>query len=512
MKTRWALSAASLAAAAVVWAQLRAGAEPIPTQADLEYSGRAIPPCIESTGPDVIVGEVLGLEKWGTIGDITAYSIGTISCNVGTRNLKWRGCTSEHPVIAQSIYRLRNDRFEQVGIGWLKHGFAAATGSLCCVCNHQGGNRLGVGCSDPYVASLNGDQNGNPGGCGSVSGGLGPRWQVNATTGVFPWPYHSIGLGGDAIYKRIQVHNDDVNPSLNPGAQYFAEGHYVTADDAAAGNLHNNASHRELNVGPLSQGGWFLVVTGPTTQERPAIYAWQANNPAVEIGEVDVPEEGTDNMGRYHLGHLATDNGDGTWRYEYALHNMNSHRSARAFSIDVPTGVAISNAAFHDVGYHSGDGIDGVTFDGTDWAVTTGGGEVSWATQTEAENANANALRWGTLYNFRFDADTPPAEATATIGLFRETAGALPMQATTTVVGPSAPVGPPAPACPWDCDGSGDMGVSALDLLELLAQYDSGAPGQCGGGSCDYDGDGCVTVADLLVLLGHFDVAGVGCP
>src|SRR5205085_2144000 len=42
-----------------------------------------------------------------------------------------------------------------------------------------------------------------------------------------------------------------------------------------------------------------------------------------------------------------------------------------------------------------------------------------WATQTEAANANANALRWGTTYNFRFDADFAPVGGTATLGLWR---------------------------------------------------------------------------------------------
>ena len=33
--------------------------------------------------------------------------------------------------------------------------------------------------------------------------------------------------------------NDDVNPTLNPGAKYYIEGHYVTLDDAAWDNRHN---------------------------------------------------------------------------------------------------------------------------------------------------------------------------------------------------------------------------------------------------------------------------------
>src|SRR5262249_43360357 len=36
-----------------------------------------------------------------------------------------------------------------------------------------------------------------------------------------------------------------------------------------------------------------------------------------------------------------------------------------------------------------------------------------------AVNPNANALRWGTLYDFRFDASAPPTPGLATISLFK---------------------------------------------------------------------------------------------
>ena len=41
------------------------------------------------------------------------------------------------------------------------------------------------------------------------------------------------------------------------------------------------------------------------------------------------------------------------------------------------------------------------------------------SSETFAQNQNANALRWGTLYNFRFDSNRPPQAANATIGFFK---------------------------------------------------------------------------------------------
>ena len=43
----------------------------------------------------------------------------------------------------------------------------------------------------------------------------------------------------------------------------------------------------------------------------------------------------------------------------------------------------------------------------------------TWTTQTFAANIHANAIRWGTLYNFRFDADVPPQNGSITLGMFK---------------------------------------------------------------------------------------------
>ena len=44
---------------------------------------------------------------------------------------------------------------------------------------------------------------------------------------------------------------------------------------------------------------------------------------------------------------------------------------------------------------------------------------ITWSTETFAQNQNANAIRFGTLYNFRFDADQPPNPTNATVGYFK---------------------------------------------------------------------------------------------
>ncbi|MCH8343019.1 MAG: FG-GAP repeat protein [Planctomycetes bacterium] len=52
-------------------------------------------------------------------------------------------------------------------------------------------------------------------------------------------------------------------------------------------------------------------------------------------------------------------------------------------------------------------------------------------------------------------------------------------------------------ACPWDLNGTGNVGI--LDLLALLAAWGSDP-----GGPPDFDGDGSVGILDLLTLLANW--------
>ncbi|UCF69145.1 MAG: hypothetical protein JSV80_07640 [Acidobacteriota bacterium] len=73
-----------------------------------------------------------------------------------------------------------------------------------------------------------------------------------------------------------------------------------------------------------------------------------------------------------------------------------------------------ANIGFHDVEYHSGE-----PYDGADWTPQANASEVVWQTQPFAVNPDANALRWGTLYNFRFDLAAPPESGLVTLGMFQ---------------------------------------------------------------------------------------------
>ncbi len=359
-------------------------------------------------GPDVTVYEMDDVDNWGSIAGVRAYSIATRSCNQGDVPLNWcdepGGCGSgtqsnDHPVIAQNLYRLKDGRFEQIGMSWLKHGFLALQQSRPGCgngsCQATNSNFLGVGCTDPYSANLNGDRP------------LGMRSEVNAGTGDYPFPYTNIG-SNDVADQRIQVLETDLDPALNPGALYWIEGQYVAPDDATADNGLNNASYAPVTV----SGATFNLIDGPTVRELPAIAAWQVADPLVELVPVDLP---TTPAERFHAARKVTDLGGGNFHYEVAIHNLNSDRSANRLTIEFDGGTAITDAGFHDVDHHSGE-----PYATTDWKIDTSTpGTITWATDSFATDPNANALRWGTTFSFWFDATSPPSGASHTLGLFK---------------------------------------------------------------------------------------------
>jgi hypothetical protein len=368
-------------------------------------------------GPDVVVWDLPGVWNWGSDNGIHAYSVGTTSCNRGDVDLTWVSSTNQHPVIAQNLYRVtlpdstppvEHGKVEMLGISWLKHGFVSLNNPGCIdgVCdNVSSGSFLGVGCSDPYSSSLNGSWS-----------NLGPRSEVNAFTGYFPVD-HAHPTGDPTIYGRIQAKETElVNDPTK--YRYYVEGQYVAPDDAGwpngvntgPNNAMNNASYREV----ILDGGFGLGETGPTFEGMPAIYAWRDADPSVTIREVIVPNEGL-----FAVGYKVGDNGDGTWHYEYAVFNLNSDLSGSSFSVPIRSDSVITNTGFRDVDYHSGE-----PYDLTDWVVdvNTLTGWVGWSSvvpDPAIAPENANALRWSTMYNFSFDADSPPEDALATIGLFK---------------------------------------------------------------------------------------------
>jgi hypothetical protein len=378
-------------------------------------------------GPDVIVGELSGLAQFGSAGTQVGLAVGTDSCNAGDQPLDWFSLPdNDHPIIPQNLYRMsgganNNERFEQVGQSSVKHAFLALENNVCNLgCNTSGcttGSHLCPGCSDPYSASLNSGPN------------LGSRAWINPFTGFFPRgdsptpPNDHSGHVHDGVSHRLLVEVNDLNTTLNQGATYFAEAAYVTPHEYAwcqthpgQCNMYNNASYRQYSVSGITNFTFSPV--GSTVRTQPAFMAWTSTGATVNQVE---PDPGND--GIWFMGYKVTNPSQGVWHYEYAVYNQNLDRAVQSFSVPLGAGVNISNIGFHAPLQHPGWAHDGTLNDAgyssQPWAVTQASDSITWNSQTFAQNQNANAIRWGTLYNFRFDADQPPQTMNATVGFFK---------------------------------------------------------------------------------------------
>ena len=377
-------------------------------------------------GPDIIVGDMSGLAQFGSSGGQVGLGIGTTACNNGDQQIHFFQLpNTDHSVITQNLYRMsggtsNTERFEQIGQAWVKHTFGANQDDACgfgCT-PASDATTLGVGCSDPYVASQNANQTDHV-------GALGSRAWVNPFTGAFPGasprPESHAGHIHTGTSHRILVNATDLNSTMNTGATYYAEVQYDSPHEYAwcqshpgQCNMYNNASYRRYNV--TGTTSFTFTAAAATVRMSPATDAWTgATSVTVE------PEPGVD--GRAFVVYKVSGPSAGVWHYEYAIHNQNLDRSIQSFSVPLGCGVTASNVGFHAPPNHPGFANDGTVgnagFSNTAWNSNQTSASVTWNTETFAQNQNANAIRFGTSYNFRFDSDRAPTTANATIGFFK---------------------------------------------------------------------------------------------
>ena len=373
-------------------------------------------------GPDIMVGDLSAMVQATPVpsGDThVGLGIGTTSCNNGDQPVHFFAIpNTDHSVISMNLYRMsggpnNNDRFEQIGESWVKHTFGADQDDECdfgCI-PWPDSTQLGVGCSDPYGAAQN-----------TGYSLLGGRAWVNPFTGAFPSTARNhTGHTHTATSHRVLVAKTDLDTTQNTGATYYAEAQYNTPQEYAwcqahpgQCNMYNNASYRRFNV--TGTANFSFTPVGETVRMTPATDAWTGSTSVLVE-----PEPGID--GRAFVVYKVTNPSAGVWHYEYAIHNQNLDRSIQSFSVPLVTGVNISNIGFHAPPNHPGfpnDGTVGNTgFSNDPWIPNQMPSALTWTSETVAQNPNANAIRFGTLYNFRFDADQPPQSANATVGFFK---------------------------------------------------------------------------------------------
>ena len=260
---------------------------------------------------------------------------------------------------------------------------------------------IGAACEDTYAVSNNDD-----------STRLGPRSEIIPATNQWGrcGSIYDADCNGTNDHpavgsydQRLKVGESQISLAANPGATFLFESWYLAREDI---NIYNSmgtvVSTQNWNS---TNNTW--SISASTYKLDSAIDRWvsptappaNAKNSELAVGE-----------GHARLAVKATDNGDGTWRYDYALMNLDfaravtqgaepnlrvlSNKGFDRFSVPLPAGVVASATRFSDGDVNAAN----------DWIVDTSGGRVTWT-------AGSQTLDWGSLFAFSLTANSAPVAA-----------------------------------------------------------------------------------------------------
>jgi len=381
----------------------------------------------QNGGPDIVVGDIFLCSQLGRVGAEGSGTIGmscwTTACNSGDATCNWLALPDiDHPLISLNFFRMQtvdgSTRFEQIGQSWVKHAHGSENADDCGFGCQAGGDfhHVPPGCSDAYAALQ------------FEPCSLAPRSMVNPYTGVMPNGAALPDGGGctdnypsnnhqdhvhSAISHRLQVDDTDILQGLGAGARWFTEAQYIVPAEFVGGNgnQNNNASYQELGVAGPSAGVFSFSPIDSTFAEHPAIDAWStASRTLIEPAPLE--------DGRAILAFEATDLGNGQWHYEYAIYNENLDQAVRSFWVPVASTVNVSNIEFHAPKNHAPE-PHAQNYSNNLWVSTRLANGISWSSRTLTQDPDANAIHWGTMYNFRFDADAPPQSVVGRVAYFK---------------------------------------------------------------------------------------------
>jgi hypothetical protein len=385
----------------------------------------------------------------GEIGMSYSYTM----CNAGSAPIPWTAAMDPgHPMFAFMVVRESNGRMEQItnsATTYVKHAFGAANSASICGTCQSTGSGLRVGCSDTYGAGTNGSPF-----------FLGPPSEIDPWTGIwnpvgsyFDRGDPDVGAPGntdgvrslssaqvsafDGVKNRVTLREQDL---LVPGRLFYCM-HIVCRGEA--GNLvFDNVGHRQMSA-TANAGAWTFANTGvPFTQGSPLAEWTGASVASARNGNDD---------GWFFVAVKVTDNGNGTWHYEYAVENFDNARGGASLHVPMLTTANVTNIGFRDVDQNVLN----------DWTWNRTASELVFTA------AATNALDWNTIYNFWFDCDVAPSNGQVQIDEARIGPGNL-----TVAVGSRVPSGIPTADVTTVGTGCGACPSSFYEFFGTAAGFD----------------------------------------
>jgi hypothetical protein len=309
----------------------------------------------------------------------------------------------QHPFLIWNMYRVNADgSIDQVGRSGVKHAFLTINAGCLDSCNEF--DSLGRGCGDTYGSGNN-----------DSPGDMGPRSEIVPASGTWGrcgsiWDPQCTGdnhgNNNGSWTQRLQVHESQIDPAANPGATYMMESWYIAREDINIENSMgtiNGTPHYQSNQWSLNGQSGFKL--GPAVNRWVSPTAPDPNTLNTQIASGE---------GHARVAMKAIDLGNGTWRYIYAVENLDyaravtqapdngpdprvlSNKGFDSFSVPIPAGTTVSATTFHN-GTVDGSG---------QWTSATGSSAVTWTAPA------SNTLDWGSMYTFSLTVNAAPGPAT----------------------------------------------------------------------------------------------------
>ena len=314
----------------------------------------------------------------------------------------------QHPFLIWNLYRFNgNGSIEQIGRSGVKHAFVSVNVGCMDSCDHLGGHALGRGCGDTYGTGNN-----------DSSFDMGPRTDIVPARASWGrcgsiWDPSCDGNehdnGNDQWTQRLKTHESQVDPAANAGATYMMDSWYVARQDI---NIYNSMA--TVTGTPHYAGGQWSFSGQNNYRLGAAIDRWvdPTSPPANAMNtELSVSE------GHAKLAVKVTDLGNGSWRYDYAVMNLDYARAVTQAADENggPDPRVLSNKGFDSFTVPAGGTIGATTFsngtlDTTGlWAESTADGAVTWTAP------DGGTLDWGTLYSYSITTTSAPVAGSATL-------------------------------------------------------------------------------------------------
>lgn len=312
----------------------------------------------------------------------------------------------QHPFLVWNLYRIDADgRIVQVGASGVKHAFQTQNAGAACD-GANGSNVLGRACSDLYSVASN-----------DLNSALGPRSEIVPAAGQWgrcgsifdadcdgvPAPPDPNGPFGN----RMLVLESDVDADVHPGATWYVEAWYVVRDDV---DVRNTMATRAVTFF-WDSGVWYTDNTA--FRLGPAIDRWVAAGAATNgarSSELATPE------GNATIAARATPLGNGTYRYDYAVMNLDFAR-AQVTGVEANHTLRVLSSrgfARFSVSRFGGtvsqlEFADGNATAVDDWVATVTPTGVQWLAPGTA------TLDWGRLLRFSFVSSAAPTGGEAVL-------------------------------------------------------------------------------------------------